>query len=71
VNVNGADAHPVYRFLRLRTTTEPIPWNFTMFLVSRSGTAVRRFDASRTPQSITAEIEELLGTSNPYEPQSQ
>lgn len=35
---------------------------FTMFLVDRSGTQVRRFATSRTPDSITAEIEQFLDT---------
>ena len=37
VNVNGVDTHPVFRWLRLRSSPEPIPWNFHTFLVSRDG----------------------------------
>ncbi len=60
VNVNGPDTHPVYRFLRGRTTDGPIGWNFVMFLVGRDGTTVTRFPASRLPTSIKQEVEEAL-----------
>ena len=51
----------VYRFLRQKSTADVIPWNFCMFLVDRTGTTVKRFGASRTPGSITSELEEMLG----------
>ena len=60
VNVNGADAHDVFRWLRLKSSPEPIPWNFHTFLVSRDGESCTRFANSRTPLSIKAEIEAVL-----------
>lgn len=64
IKVNGADTHPIYRFLRTSASTDgsapAIGWNFTMFLVDRRGTTVRRFPASQTPMSIVSEIESCL-----------
>ena len=62
VSVNGASAHPVYRFLRLKSEPigDPVPWNFLIFLVDRSGERVLRMPANRKPESMGAEIEALL-----------
>jgi len=60
-NVNGSETHPVYRFLRRRSSDlSPLGWNFCMFLVDRNGTRIERFGASKHPKQITAEIEEML-----------
>lgn len=38
VNVNGPNAHEVWRFLKLSSGhTDPIKWNFSKFLVGRDG----------------------------------
>ena len=46
VEVNGADAHPLYRYLKGERPgilgTEAIKWNFTKFLVDRNGSVVKR-----------------------------
>lgn len=66
VKVNGADTHPIFRWLRLRSaaasegTADPIHWNFTLFLVSRSGEACTRYSNSTTPLSLIEDIETLL-----------
>jgi glutathione peroxidase len=64
IDVNGPNAHPIFRFLK---TSKPglfgitrINWNFTKFLVDRSGRVVRRFAPSETPKNIAPDIEELL-----------
>jgi len=68
VLVNGPSTHAVYRFLRTKAAASdgdsepgPIGWNFCMFLVSPDGARVQRFAASRTPLSITAEIDAEIG----------
>jgi len=65
VNVNGADAHPVFRWLRLKGGDDPqqINWNFNMFLVGRDGETCTRFGVQRTPSSIKTELEEALAAS--------
>ena len=47
VEVNGAGAHPLYRWLKSEQPgvlgTEAIKWNFTKFLVDRDGRPVKRY----------------------------
>jgi glutathione peroxidase len=64
IDVNGAHAHPLYRFLteqgRGFLGLRRIAWNFTKFLVGRNGTVVHRFGPSKEPKSLAAAIEALL-----------
>jgi glutathione peroxidase len=64
VDVNGKDAHPLYEFLKESQPgllgVQRIGWNFTKFLVDRSGKVVKRFSALTTPESIEKDIEALL-----------
>jgi glutathione peroxidase len=64
IDVNGAAAHPLYRYL---TSTMPgvlgiesIKWNFTKFLVDARGHPVRRYAPTTAPAAIGTEIEALL-----------
>ena len=64
IDVNGAGAHPLYRYL---TSEAPgllgigaIKWNFTKFLVDRSGNVVKRYAPVTKPEAIKADIEKLL-----------
>ena len=47
VHVKGDDKHPIYQFLS--TGSEEPNWNFTKYLVDRSGKVVRRFDPRTAP----------------------
>ncbi|WP_069866427.1 glutathione peroxidase [Pseudomonas citronellolis] len=64
IDVNGADAHPLYVQLKKRAPgvlgSQGIKWNFTKFLVSRDGSQVKRFAPLTKPEELTAEIEALL-----------
>lgn len=64
IEVNGENAHPLYKFLKGEAKgifgTEPIKWNFTKFLVGRSGEVVDRFAPQTTPKDLEKEIEKLL-----------
>ena len=64
VAVNGAGTHPLFRFLKARQPglfgTQAIKWNFTKFLVDRSGAVVGRFAPRIAPAAIAAPIERLL-----------
>ncbi|HJV27381.1 MAG TPA: glutathione peroxidase [Aromatoleum sp.] len=64
IDVNGEKTHPLYTWLKKHAKgvlgTEAIKWNFTKFLVDRSGTRVERFAPRTTPESITGEIEARL-----------
>ncbi len=65
IDVNGDRAHPLYRFLRAQKPGllgSAIKWNFTKFLVDRSGHVVARHAPTTTPGALGREIEQLLGT---------
>jgi glutathione peroxidase len=64
IDVNGANAHPLYKFLRSAAPgvlgTEAIKWNFTKFLIDRSGQVVKRYGPMDTPEKIDGDIAALL-----------
>ncbi|HTH42174.1 MAG TPA: glutathione peroxidase [Terracidiphilus sp.] len=69
IDVNGPGAHPLYRFLRREKPgllgmfgSGAIRWNFTKFLVHRSGVVAARFGPARKPEKLAGEIERLLGS---------
>lgn len=64
IDVNGGDTAPIFDFLKSSQPgilgTEAIKWNFTKFLVDRSGKVVARFAPNTKPEEIESEIEKLL-----------
>jgi glutathione peroxidase len=64
IDVNGANAHPLYRYLtrekRGLLGTANIKWNFTKFLIDRSGGIVARHSALTSPESLEEPIKRLL-----------
>ena len=64
IDVNGPSAHPLYVWLKREKKgllgSEGIKWNFTKFLVDRSGKVVGRFAPTDTPESLTGAIEAVL-----------
>lgn len=64
VDVNGADTHPVYAYLKSHAKgllgTEGIKWNFTKFLVKQDGTVIDRYASTTTPESLDAVIKDHL-----------
>lgn len=64
VEVNGANAHPLYVALKSEAPgilgTEAIKWNFTKFLVDATGRVVKRYGSATKPEDIAADIEPLL-----------
>ena len=64
IDVNGAGAHPLYRFLKGEAKgvieTGAITWNFTKFRVDRNGGVVVRFAPAAPPKGLEKEIEKLL-----------
>ncbi len=64
IEVNGEDAHPVFKFLKSEKgglLGDAIKWNFTKFLVDKQGTVIERFAPTTPPSAIEAQIEKLLG----------
>jgi glutathione peroxidase len=64
IEVNGSNAHPLYKYLKDKEPgllgIEAIKWNFTKFLVDRSGKVIKRYAPQTKPESITDDIEKLL-----------
>jgi len=69
VDVNGDDAHPLYRWLKAQKPglfgSEAIKWNFTKFLVSRSGVVVGRYSSRESPRAIEPDIRRALAEPGP------
>lgn len=64
VDVNGDNAHPLYRLLKSAKPgflgRESITWNFTKFLVDKTGVVLRRYGPRRTPHEIEKEVARLV-----------
>ena len=64
IDVNGADAAPLFEHLKAEAPgllgSKGIKWNFTKFLVDRAGRTVERYAPTTKPEAIAADIEALL-----------
>lgn len=63
IDVNGEKEHPLYTYIKANCpvkTGKKIKWNFTKFLVDRSGNIVNRFEPNEKPSSFEDKIKELL-----------
>ena len=67
IDVNGKDAHPLYKYLKNvlgGTLGDSIKWNFTKFLIDRKGLPVKRYAPSVKPDDLEADIIAALKGSN-------
>ena len=64
IDVNGSDAAPIYDELKAAAPgvmgTKGIKWNFTKFLVNRSGNVESRYEPQIQPKELGTAIEQLL-----------
>lgn len=64
IDVNGADAAPLYQFLKKERPgllgTEAIKWNFTKFLVNPEGQVVKRYAPTDKPEDIKKDLSKML-----------
>jgi len=64
IDVNGDNAAPIYRHLKNEAPgllgSKSIKWNFTKFLVDRSGKVVKRYPPQAKPEELASDIEALL-----------
>lgn len=64
IDVNGDDADPLFQWLKTEAPgvlgTKAIKWNFTKFLVDRSGQVVDRYAPTTKPDDMVKDIEGLL-----------
>ena len=60
IDVNGANAHPLYRHLKAAKKgflgREAILWNFTKFLVGKDGKVLKRYGSRTKPEAIEQDI---------------
>lgn len=63
VDVNGPNAHPIFKYLKQELKGFPgnfIKWNFTKFLIDQNGKPIKRFSPLTKPEKIEAHIQKLL-----------
>lgn len=64
VDVNGAQAHPLYQWLVKEAPgllgSKAIKWNFTKFLVGKDGRVLKRYAPTCKPASMARDIEAAL-----------
>ncbi len=63
IEVNGRNAHPLFTWLKREKgglLGSAIKWNFTKFLLDRTGAVQGRFAPTTTPESLSGKIAALL-----------
>ncbi len=64
IDVNGADAHPLYQWLSAEAPgllgSKAIKWNFTKFLVGKDGQVIKRYAPQDAPASLAKDIAAAL-----------
>jgi glutathione peroxidase len=64
IEVNGAQAHPLYRWLTAEAPgllgSKAIKWNFTKFLVGKDGSVLHRYAPMEAPAKLAKDIEAAL-----------
>ena len=64
IDVNGPEAHPLYRWLTAEAPgvlgSRAIKWNFTKFLIGKDGRVLKRFAPMDAPEKLSKDIEAAL-----------
>lgn len=63
INVNGNDAHPIFKYLKSQTKGvfgSAVKWNFTKFLISKDGETIKRYAPTTKPEKLEKDIESML-----------
>ena len=64
VDVNGDNASPLFDWMKREKPgvmgSKAIKWNFTKFLIDRSGQVAKRYGPTDAPKTIAKDIEKLL-----------
>lgn len=63
IDVNGENAHPLFKFLKEAKhgiLGKELKWNFTKFLVDRNGEVVERYAPNTEPEDLRDRIVKLL-----------
>ncbi|KAL3287549.1 hypothetical protein HHI36_002017 [Cryptolaemus montrouzieri] len=60
VDVNGSDAHPLWKFLKHKQgglLLDAIKWNFTKFIIDKNGIPVERHAPNTSPKELIKNLE--------------
>lgn len=63
VDVNGENAHPIFKYLTkelMDIIGSNIKWNFTKFLINSEGKPIKRFSPTTKPEKIDSYLSKLL-----------
>jgi glutathione peroxidase len=64
IDVNGAQAHPLFKWLTSEAPgllgTTNIKWNFTKFLIGKDGQVLKRYSPQDAPASLAKDVEKAL-----------
>ncbi|MFV0269268.1 MAG: glutathione peroxidase [Draconibacterium sp.] len=63
VDVNGEQAHPIFKYLKKQLSGllgSKIKWNFTKFLIDKHGKPVKRFAPITQPEKLEPYIKKLI-----------
>jgi glutathione peroxidase len=63
IDVNGPDAHPIFKYLKRQKSgllSSKIKWNFTKFLIDRDGNVIKRFGPTKKPDKLREAIAKAL-----------
>lgn len=63
IDVNGPNAHPIYKYLKRELGSifgGRIKWNFTKFLIDSNGNPVKRFSPTTEPAEIDKYLQKIL-----------
>lgn len=63
IDVNGKNAHPLYKYLKKELSGffgSNIKWNFTKFLIDATGKPIKRFSPATKPEKIDVYLQKIL-----------
>ncbi|MDO9635077.1 MAG: glutathione peroxidase [Paludibacter sp.] len=64
IDVNGANAHPIYQYLKSELKGgilgNNIKWNFAKFMLDKNGKPFKRYAPTTSPEKLRKDIEKLL-----------
>ncbi|MDD4362434.1 MAG: glutathione peroxidase [Bacteroidales bacterium] len=60
IEVNGDEAHPLYKYLKEQTGGTAIKWNFNKFLIDKKGNIVKRYLSGDSLKELEKDIKTNL-----------
>lgn len=63
IDVNGSNAHPIYKHLKKEIgglLGSAIKWNFTKFIIGKDGKVLKRFAPTTTPEKMEDYLKAVL-----------